>query len=184
MPACACNSILRQIIVIVAIGSAIGIADSYIRPVDLSKRKVPDPPVGPSNGGGSTPTPPTNYAKFVFTKEADLQPGQITVEQAKSLFDEQAFFIDARKPEPYQLGHVKGAYRMAEADFQFGDPKMLALIPRDSTLVVYCSGGHCDESELVARLLTNSGYKKVYVLRDGFPGWDAMGYPSEKGEGQ
>ena len=61
---------------------------------------------------------------------------------------------------------------------------MLAAIPRDATLVVYCNGGNCDESEQVAKLINGSGYQKVYVMHDGIPGWQAMGYPSEEGEGQ
>ena len=45
------------------------------------------------------------------------------------------------------------------------------MIPRSSVLVVYCSGGDCDESEAVARMLTGSGYKSTYVMHDGIPGW-------------
>ena len=141
---------------------------------------MPHPPPPPP------PPPAATAPAFVFATEADLKskPGQITVAQAKALFDQQAFFIDARKAEHYTLAHIKGAYRMAEADFQFGNPPMLAAIPRDATLVVYCSGGNCDESEQVAKLIGFSGYKRVYVLHDGLPGWQAMNYPIETGEGQ
>ena len=45
----------------------------------------------------------------------------------------ETLFIDARKLEEYRKGHVKGSYRMAEADFQFGNPPMLAAIPRGSS---------------------------------------------------
>jgi rhodanese-related sulfurtransferase len=189
--ACSCNSIFSQVLIIAAIGTAIGVADSFARPVTLSRPKPPDPPFG--NGGQTgeavTPRPPQpapNSSAFVFATEADLKskPGQITVAQSKALFDQQAFFIDARKLEEYRKGHVKGSYRMAEADFQFGNPPMLAAIPRDATLIVYCNGGNCDESEQVAKLINGSGYQKVYVMHDGIPGWQAMGYPSEEGEGQ
>ncbi len=185
---CSCKSILSQVLIISAIGTAIGIADSIARPITLT-RPAPPPPLINNNQSTTTTTPttpPTANPAFVFTTEADLKskPGQITVAQAKSLFDQQAFFIDARKLEDYRKGHVKGSFRMAEADFQFGNPPMLAAIPRDATLVVYCNGGNCDESEQVAKLINGSGYQKVYVLHDGIPGWQAMGYPSETGDGQ
>lgn len=202
---CLCKSTLGQIVAIVALGSALGIADSIARPVDLSKREAPPPIPTPASTHttSTTPTPSTNQTtstpgstpaavpapaatSFVFATEADLKskPGQITVAQAKALFDQQAFFIDARKLEDYRKDHVKGSYRMAEADFQFGNPPMLAAIPRDATLVVYCNGGNCDESELVAKMINGAGYQKVYVMHDGIPGWLAMSYPSEKGDGQ
>jgi rhodanese-related sulfurtransferase len=187
---CSCNSIISQTLAIIIIGGAIGIADSLARPVTLT-RAAPPPieipkPADPKSPPTQTPiaAPPTANPAFTFTKKEALPTGHITVEDAKALFDNQAFFIDARKLEAYQEGHVKGSYRMAEADFQFGNPPMLAAIPRDATLVVYCSGGHCDESEQVAKLINGSGYQKVYVMHDGIPGWQAMGYPSEKGDGQ
>lgn len=191
---CLCKSTLSQVVAILAIGSAIGIADSFARPVRLT-REAPPPIVIPAQPT-TPPTTPSNpqapastkaaAPTFVFATEADLKskPGQITVAQAKALFDQQAVFIDARKLDPYKLDHVKGAFRMAEEDFQFGNPPMLAAIPRDATLVIYCSGGNCDESEQVAKLINGAGYQKVYVMHDGIPGWLAMSYPSEKGEGQ
>jgi rhodanese-related sulfurtransferase len=186
---CLCKSTLGQVIAIIAIGSAIGIADSLARPVKLTREApppiIPTPATPNSNPPSPIPTPAA-APTFVFATEADLKskPGQITVAAAKALFDQQAIFIDARKLDPYKLDHVKGAFRMAEEDFQFGNPPMLAAIPRDATLVVYCSGGNCDESEQVAKLINGAGYQKVYVMHDGIPGWLAMSYPSEKGEGQ
>ncbi len=188
---CLCKSMLGQAVAIIAIGAAIGTADAFaFRPISLT-REAP-PPLN-ANPDQKTPKqsppvmpPPTVPAPIAFkeTSKTELanKPGQITVTEARALFDQQATFIDARKLDPYKLGHVKGAWRLELSDFDAGDPQFLALIPRSSVLVVYCSGGHCDESEAVARMLTGSGYKSTYVMHDGIPGWTALGHPVTTGE--
>ncbi len=143
----------------------------------------------PSETGGasSSPSPaPTGTAggatAFVPTKKSDLPEGQITLVEAKQAFDAGAMFVDARKVEDFAAGHVENAIRIESDMFRHGDPPALGLIPRSAVVVVYCNGGHCDESENVAKFLSNSGYGKVFVMHDGFPGWKAVGYPFATGE--
>lgn len=190
---CLCKSMLGQAAAITAIGAAIGAADAFaLRPISLSREAPPPLSTKPDPKTLQQPSPvvpppiaatPASIA-FKETSKSELadKPGQITITEARALFDQQATFIDARKLDPYKLGHVKGAWRMELSDFSAGDPQILALIPRSSVLVVYCSGGHCDESEAVARMLTGSGYKSTYVMHDGIPGWTALGHPVTTGE--
>ena len=190
---CLCKSMLGQAFAIVAIGAAIGVADAFsFRPINLKREAPPLLPLITFDPKTTTPpapvAPPQTApapapAAFKETPKTDFdKPGQITVTEARALFDQQATFLDARKLDPYKLGHVKGAWRLELSDFDAGDPQFLALIPRSSVLVVYCSGGHCDESEAVARMLTGSGYKSTYVMHDGIPGWTALGHPVTTGE--
>lgn len=145
----------------------------------------------PTPSATNSPTPAVNPATpavaggaaFVFTAKDNMPAGHITVDEAKGLYDQGATFIDTRKSDVYQAGHVANAFRIELASFSGGDPPMLAMIPRDAFIVAYCTGGHCDESEAVARMLDGSGYKKVYVMHDGFPGWQAKGFPVETGKG-
>jgi rhodanese-related sulfurtransferase len=200
MPCCPSKSILLQAAAIVALGGAIGVVDAFQRPISLGRVAPPPIDLTPSTTGtGKTapaPAPPkpdspaaatagaaAPAGAFKPTPKADLPAGQITLEEAKALFDRGATFIDTRKPEDYEAGHVQNAYRISNSDFTHGDPAILAAVPRDAEVVCYCVGGHCDESEQVARNLAGSGYAKVYVLHDGFPGWKAMGYPVETGKG-
>ena len=142
----------------------------------------PTPEIASPTIPAASSTPATAPFKFSTKEDLKEKKGHITVEEAKGLFDASAIFIDSRKPEPFAAGHVKDAYRLELADFRDGDPALLGLIPRDSYVVVYCSGGHCDESEAVAQMMDASGYKKVYVMHDGFPGWQAAGHPVATGE--
>ena len=46
-------------------------------------------------------------------------------------------------------------------------------------LVTYCSGRTCEDSHNLAQLLMDFGYDDVMDFIDGFPGWEAKGYPIE-----
>lgn len=135
------------------------------------------------------PTPATSApapvdSTYRPTPQGELPAGHITLDQAKAWHDQQAAtFVDSRKRESFIAAHIPGAYRIELHDFSQGDPQILAVIPRDGIVIVYCTGGNCDESEKVAQMLDGSGYKKVYVLHDGIPGWQAMGWPVETGPG-
>ena len=190
MRQCKPGRVLFQALILVTVGLMFGVADAVIRRdrVNLHLTAPPPPPPQPPpkpdhppvadshpTGGGEAPKP---------TPPEELPTGHITLAQAKVFFDQGVTFVDARKSEVYVQGHVKGAIRLDLASFAQGDPPLLGLFPtRPSPVIVYCSGGHCDESEQVAKMLNGSGYTAVYVMHDGFPGWKDAGYPVETGDG-
>lgn len=210
------GKILIQVAVIIVVGTVLGVADAYIRHIDLTPRKAPPPlppvtapePESPTGGAATTtesstpntaptpepavtsdptPTAATPNASFTPTPKEKLPVGHITIEEAFSLYqrgltDFNTFFVDSRKLEDYTKGHVPGAIRIDTSMFQIKEPDELGLIPRTGYVVVYCNGGHCDESENVAKRLDGSGYQFVYVLHDGLPGWQSMGHPVQTGE--
>ncbi len=208
------SRVILPAVLVIAIGGGIGLADLAIRNEKVKLgRTVPPPPPPPlgrepeppvvkpvapaSNDGKPVEKPAMPDGEPTVQPKADpavtpptpkavasLPPGHITIEQGKALFDQNSIFVDARKSEVYAEGHVAGAFRADMASFKSGDPRWVANFPKDLTLVVYCSGGDCDESEHVAQLLEASGFKTIYVMHDGFPGWKAAGHPIETGEGQ
>jgi len=92
--------------------------------------------------------------------------------------------VDARRTKIYEEGHVAGARNISpwEGD---ADAKITALVNegRDGALpvVVYCSGGDCEDSRLLARKLVELGYRNLLIYRDGFPDWARQGRPQAKG---
>jgi len=138
---------------------------------------VGTPPVATPAAAASTAD-----AAFKFTPKDTLKAGHLTVDEAKVLYDNGSPFIDARKLEVFVAGHVLNAMRLDMASFRNGNPPELGLIDRSATVVVYCGGGQCDESEHVAEFMDGSGYKKVYIMHDGYPGWVAAGHPTAMGE--
>ena len=80
-------------------------------------------------------TPPASPAPSETPMPADDAP-RITIEEAKKAFDEgKAFIIDARAEEAYKAEHIKGAVNIRHDNLD----AMLKQIPRDKTIIVYCS---------------------------------------------
>jgi rhodanese-related sulfurtransferase len=48
-------------------------------------------------------------------------------------------------------------------------------------VVLYCSGGDCEDSRLLAGKLVALGYRNLLIYRDGFPDWAAQGRPQQQG---
>lgn len=95
-------------------------------------------------------------------------------------------FLDARRSEEYAAGHVAGAWcaPVWEADLE---DRLLAFKaarrpgPEDP-IIIYCSGGDCRDSHLLAERLLGEGYFHLLIYRDGFPDWVAQQRPVEKGQ--
>ena len=80
-------------------------------------------------------TPPASPAPSETPVPPDDAP-RITLEEAKKAFDEgKAFIIDARAEEAYKAEHIKGAVNIRHDNLD----AMLKQIPRDKTIIVYCS---------------------------------------------
>jgi len=109
---------------------------------------------------------------------------EIPPEQAKSLFDRGAIFIDARRSAAYREGHVRGARSIPvwESD---ADARVAAFVGEghdaNTPIVVYCSGGDCEDSHELAQKLWGVTFDNVSVYKDGFPDWQKHGWPIARG---
>ena len=93
-------------------------------------------------------------------------------------------FIDARDEEHYREGHIPGAW---EFDPYRPEKYFPAVYPRCQAaeqIVVYCSGGDCDDSESAALTLRDVGVatNKLFIYLGGFAEWSTNGLPVELGE--
>ncbi len=84
----------------------------------------------------------------------------------------------------YQQGHIAGArpFSVWESDV---DDKVQAFFQegRDQSqpVVVYCSGGDCEDSHTLAQKLYFVGFDNVLVYKDGFPDWQKRNLPIHTG---
>ena len=90
-------------------------------------------------------------------------------------------FLDARNDQAYTEGHIPGAYQL---DYYYKEkylPTVLPVIMSAVTIVVYCNGGDCEDSELTASLLQQAGIPpaRLFVYAGGFTEWEATGLPVE-----
>ena len=102
----------------------------------------------------------------------------ITLKQAYSLFEQDAFFIDARDYVEYEIGHIRGAITLPYQEFD-KYKSVLESISKDTPLVTYCDGRDCDLSILLGDKLFEMGYKKVYIFFGGWIDWQQNDYPIE-----
>lgn len=116
--------------------------------------------------------------------ESDTQNGAfdeakaITLKQAYSLFQQDAFFIDARDYVEYEIGHIRGAITLPYQEFD-KYKSVLESISKDTPLVTYCDGSECDLSILLGDKLFEMGYKQVYIFFGGWIDWQENNYPIE-----
>ena len=113
--------------------------------------------------------------------DAPGQPQEIdSVARAKYMFDkEEVIFVDARSQNDYDNGHIPGAVSFPVGQFEDRIESFLNRYPSDQPIVTYCSGRACEDSHNLAQFLFDVGFTNVRVFIDGFPGWEAEGYPIE-----
>ncbi|HIJ40490.1 MAG TPA: rhodanese-like domain-containing protein [Deltaproteobacteria bacterium] len=108
----------------------------------------------------------------------DLEIGDVTL--AKKLYDSKQFvFVDARSQDDYDEGHIKGAVSLPVGQFDEKIEAFSEQYPPDKPIITYCSGRTCEDSHKLAQRLLEFGYLETGVFIDGFPGWEAAGYPIE-----
>jgi rhodanese-related sulfurtransferase len=109
------------------------------------------------------------------------QPKEIdSVARAKTLFDKgDVLFVDARSQNHYGNGHIPGAVSLPVGQFEKRIDFFLNRYPPEQPIVTYCSGRTCEDSHELAQLLSDLGFTNVRIFIDGFPGWEAEGYPIE-----
>ncbi len=94
-------------------------------------------------------------------------------------------FLDARRTSVYRDGHIAGARPFAvwEADV---DDKVKGFFGEghdsNAPIVVYCSGGDCEDSHTLGQKLFFAGFNNVLVYKDGYPDWVRRGLAVSKGE--
>jgi rhodanese-related sulfurtransferase len=130
----------------------------------------------------TAPTPPPATDPLARFKP---HPSQAYVEisgaDAALLHANGVLFLDARRTSVYEDGHIAGArtFSVWESDI---DDKVNALYgersdPRDQDrpIVIYCSGGACEDSHMLSQKLWGIQFNNLYVYKDGFPDWQNRG---------
>lgn len=88
---------------------------------------------------------------------------------------EEVVLIDVRTPAEYSKGHIPTATNIPVEDLV----DQLALIPRDKTVIVYCSTGY--RAAMAVESLHLLGFDKVQGFTPGFQAWRQAGEAIEIG---
>jgi rhodanese-related sulfurtransferase len=110
----------------------------------------------------------------------------LSSEEAWLLFQARVPFLDARRHSEFLAGHVEGAWNISvwEADAGARITEFEAGAGPQSTdpIVIYCSGGGCEDSHLLASKLTPLGYRNLWLYQAGYPDWIQQRRPIRQGE--
>lgn len=118
---------------------------------------------------------------------------QVTITEAKQLFDSGAIFLDARKAIDMARGKIKGSLKASYKDKGGNKNKIInwdkskdsyvkEYFPanKNTKIVTYCNGPKCWKSyKLAVVLVKDHGYTNINWLRDGFPAWKDAGNPTD-----
>jgi rhodanese-related sulfurtransferase len=103
--------------------------------------------------------------------------------QDPRVLDGRVILIDARDQNHYQEGHIPGAYPLDPYHPEIELGTVLPLCQAAEEIVVYCTGGECEDSDTAAILLSDAGVpgKKIFVYGCGITEWEAAHLPVETG---
>jgi rhodanese-related sulfurtransferase len=194
------REILLEAVLLIFVGVCLSIVANALSPRGLSlKRRLP----GIAHDGkpaGVVPemrvlTPATNIVfptdlTALRVRANGLQAIDLTL--AVQLFEDsrrqngQVVFIDARDENHYTKGHVPGAFTFDPFQPEKYLELVLPVCRAAEQVVVYCTGGRCEDSLDASILLRDAGVptQKILVFTGGISEWTAGGLPVEAGSRQ
>lgn len=145
------------------------------------------PVVPPDQTASGTATSPV--AGGVMQRLARHGFSTVTAEEALALLrDPQAqagltVFVDARDEAKYHTGHIPGAWPFDHYRAEESLPAVLPACLGALKVVVYCTGGDCEDSEFAAVTLRDAGVpaENLAIFIGGIAEWSAKKFPVETG---
>lgn len=103
---------------------------------------------------------------------------RVTVPELKELLARnEAVVIDVRNQASFELGHIRGAKLIPEAEVA----NRLDELPKNKLVVTYCS---CSKEQTAMRAvvdLKEKGFTNAGALLGGYPAWQNAGLPVDTG---
>jgi rhodanese-related sulfurtransferase len=188
-------AIIAAAVIAAAVSNALAGGERKLRWIgsygEAPRPRVPaaSPTVSAPAGGASASVTPSGAATAggkEFAPHPDKAWLEISGDDVAALHGRgNVLFLDARRSSVYRDGHITGARSVSvwEADVE---DKVRGLFSegRDQSapIVVYCSGGDCEDSHMLGQKLYFVGFDNVLVYKDGFPDWQKRGLPVSKGD--
>jgi rhodanese-related sulfurtransferase len=90
----------------------------------------------------------------------------------------EAFFVDARPEEEYEIDHIAGAFSMSLFTY-YKSPDILERLNKNTPYILYCFEPECRDAAALAAEFVDKEFNNVFVLNGGFSEWLEKGYPAE-----
>jgi rhodanese-related sulfurtransferase len=119
--------------------------------------------------------PKTASAHFAARLAFETDPSDVAADLAKGATG--FIMVDCRSPESYAKGHIAGAINIP---YRTMDKETTARLPKDKTIITYCSNASCNASTKGALRLSDLGFR-VKEMLGGYEAWSKKGYPTAAG---
>jgi len=137
------------------------------------------PPKTTTTAPAPVPPKPKPADLSRFAAHPDKAYVEIKYDDVNALHSGGVLFLDARRTSIYEQGHIAGArpFSVWESDIDEKVNKLFAERGDErqqaQPIVIYCSGGECEDSHMLAQKLWGIQFNNVYVYKDGYPDWVA-----------
>lgn len=191
-------SVAAQSLIVMLAGIAAGLVANALSPrgISLTRNYFPDaaratrapaaPPVSTTTRANEPPAPTADAPVRLARSGIPL------LDHARSLelfrdprrAEGRILFVDARDDRHFQEGHIPGAIQFDHYRMEKHIAEVLPACQIAEQIVVYCNGGACEDSELVALDLLQLGIPatKLAVYLGGIAEWKRRGLPLATGE--
>ena len=196
-------AIPAQILAIIGAASVLAGAHSLFAPIKLNREQTgfvipaagegpgtsepqesesadPEPVIDPDTEPAAGPDEPSETDGL---SEGKMGLSLAVQQHERAMMGEPIWFLDARRREDFDAGHIAGALFMAHTHLGGGEglDEIMAYSPPEANdlLVIYCTGGDCQASEDTAILLEQAGYTNIAIMASGFDEWASAGHPTE-----
>jgi len=102
-------------------------------------------------------------------------PMPVLLDEVQQLMTAGGLLIDARSPELFAAGHIKGAISLPFVGIDEVLADFIARTDQDQVVVTYCSGFGCPDSFDLGMRLIEEGFSDVRVFEGGYPEWRDAG---------
>jgi rhodanese-related sulfurtransferase len=153
--------------------------------VPVENDPTPQDPVHEPENTQDTSVQNNEDDPFVLPPDQRILEREITTNQARYLFEQDlAVFFDARPKDTFEDGHITGAFSLPTDSFDNGEPFSVGILNDDKYIVIYCSGGNCEESHFIAEDISMNRPElanMIHIYVAGYPEWTEAGLPTQSG---
>jgi rhodanese-related sulfurtransferase len=190
------KAVVFEALFVAALGLIFALAANAFSPrgLRLSRNYFPDagttpPAVSPATGSVVAAATSTNAPNAAVQRLRQHGLQLVSSNEVAELFRDPRYeqglvvLVDARDDGHYTAGHIPGAWQFHHYRAENYLPSVLPVCLTALKVVVYCSGGECEDSEFAAIMLREAGVPRdaLFVYAGGITEWTANGLPVETG---
>lgn len=185
------KSLIFQTCQVLVLGSVVALLANQLSPRGLDLRRDYFKESQRLMGDQSTAATTNTVATEAVPRPGDSSKRvpEITAEEALSVFRDsrrapgRVIFVDARKESVFLEGHIPDAYPFDRFYPEKDLPSVVLAGAGAERIVVYCTGGSCEDSHYAALQLIEAGLdpSRTQVFAGGFTEWNSHSWPVERG---